>query len=95
MKMARKSKKSALVKIEDLIADANTAKWCLVNTENEFDFEDSRFKIDNSVEQYKVFEKGIENIAQMDMILCVDDGEEVKFYDQLHVEISSDFVRLV
>jgi hypothetical protein len=92
--MARK-KKGNMLKLEDMISGAKRAQWCMIDTDNQFTFDEMRFKLSETVEQYKVLDKGNLNIAQMDMILCVDDGDEMRYFDQLHVEISNDLVTLV
>jgi hypothetical protein len=88
-------KKGNMLKLEDQISGAKRAKWCNVDTDNKFEFDEMRFKISETVEQYKVLDKGNLNIAQMDMILCVDDGDEMRYFDQLHVEINNELVTLV
>lgn len=90
-----KKKLSPLEKVEELVEKSQNHGWSIVNTENEFDFNGSTFKINESVVQYKVLSKGVENTSDMDSILCIDDGDEIKFFDQLYKEIGSHSVVLM
>lgn len=64
------------------------SKWCLVDTDNKFTFNDIGFIIDKSVEQYKV---GKDNVSEMDTILAyyIPDKNEYYFFDENIDEIQS------
>jgi hypothetical protein len=53
------------------------AKWATVDTDNIFEFLGVKYKIDDSVEQYKVKE---DNQCEMDKILCYYIPHENKYY---------------
>lgn len=88
MKKITRIEKSTLI-----IANAKTSIWCYVNTDNEFNFMNNTYIIDNSVEEYKVHNKAgtIEdytNEAYMEEILAVVDFENnLKFYNQNYDEV--------
>ena len=90
-----KKKLSPLEKVEELVEKSQNHGWSRVDTENQFDFNGSTFKNNESVVQYKVLSKGVENTSDMDAILCIDDGDEIKFFDQLYKEIGSELVVLM
>lgn len=77
-----------LKKSTNIIKEAQATQWCYVNTDNEFSFMDNTFKIDESVEEYKVVNKAGEvedytNEAYMEEILAVlDVNGYIKFYNQ-------------
>lgn len=70
-----------------MIDDSSITKWCLVDTENCFSFDGQTYRIDESVEQYKVEE---DCSAKMDMIYSIKrkDGT-LLFFDQVFCEIPS------
>jgi len=81
-------------------SDNNEIKWCYVNTENEFEFLGSTYIIDNTVEQYKVYNKSgdVENYtneAYMEQILAVLSFGELHFFDQYGECINNDLIGMV
>jgi hypothetical protein len=102
-------KKSPSIKIEELLSTSKTSQWCNVDVENKFKFFTTHgeyvFKIDESVQQYLVLNKPKKdesgnwndwtNDSAMERVLCVDDGNELRFFDEKLSEIGSDFVRQV
>jgi hypothetical protein len=79
-------------KIEQLIQESKYHSWCVVDTENVFAFNGFDFKIDSSVKQYIVKS---DNEAEMDSILCIDDGDSIRFFDQNLKELNEKFVELL
>lgn len=70
-----------------IVENALATKWCYVNTENEFNFINQKFVIDQSVEQYKVHNKSgtvedFTNEAYMEQILVVVNTDGIAYYDQ-------------
>lgn len=55
-----------------------TSKWCLINTDNEFYFENQKYIIDKKVKQYKVKR---DNQCEMDKILCIKQDGKIYFFD--------------
>lgn len=84
--MSRKLTK--LEKSQNILSNAKASQWCYVNTENEFLFMGNIFIIDDSVEDYKVYNKAGEvddftNEAYMEEVLAVlDNNGNIKFYNQ-------------
>jgi hypothetical protein len=52
-------------------------KWCIVDTDNVFEFNGQKFQIDKSLEQYKV---GKDNRCEMDKVLAYYIPHEDKYY---------------
>lgn len=81
--------------------NSKVAEWRYVNTDNEFEFMGRTFVIDESVEQYKVYNKAGEvydytNEAMMDRILIVVDNENrLRFYDQDLNEIDGSLIQVL
>lgn len=81
-----------------VLSTAKASQWCYVNVDNEFNFMDSIFVIDNSVEEYKVHNRAgavddFTNEAYMEEILVVLDGDgSLKFYNQTFDLIDNDKV---
>jgi hypothetical protein len=81
-------KLTRLQKSTAILLNAKATQWCYVNTDNEFDFMGTKFKIDDSVEEYKVINKAGEvedftNEAYMEEILAVlDNHGYIQFYNQ-------------
>jgi hypothetical protein len=81
-------KKTRLQKSTELLLNAKATQWISVNTDNEFMFMDSTFKISEDVEEYKVYKKAGEvedftNESYMEQILVVlDKHGMLKFYNQ-------------
>lgn len=87
-----------LTRCNKIRENSKILEWCYVNTDNEFEFMNRTFTIDESVEQYKVYNKAGEaddytNEAMMDKILVVVDNEnKLRFYDQDLNEIDGSLV---
>lgn len=70
------------------LSNSKASQWCYVNVNNEFKFMGSTFVIDESVEEYKVYNKAGEiddftNEAYMEEILVVlYEDDTLKFYNQ-------------
>lgn len=72
-------------------------QWCIVDTENRFEFDGVVYCIDERLECYKVSNTANDtedwtNESEMDSILCVKDGDHVLFYDQNVEPILSDYI---
>ena len=93
MKMTR------LQKSTNILKNAKATQWCYVNTDNEFQFMDTTFVIDESVEEYRVVNKAGEvedftNEAYMEEILVViDNNHHVKFYNQNYDLVEEVYVK--
>lgn len=100
--------KNRFIKLHEMMANkpkVNLVEWCLVDTENQFQFDKTSFKIDESVEQYAVHNKAVKvgskwndwtNDAQMDKILVIalsDGGFE--FYDEKVEEINPYYIKQI
>jgi len=87
-----------LTRCNKIRENSKILEWCYVNTDNEFEFMNRTFAIDESVEQYKVYNKAGEaddytNEAMMDKILVVVDNDiKLRFYDQDLNEIDGSLV---
>lgn len=90
-----KKKLSQNEKIDQLISKSKFHAWCVVDTENEFAFNGYEFRIHNTVKQYAVKDKGISNEAEMDSILCIDDEDSIRFFDQNLKELNESVVDLL
>lgn len=95
--------KKKLTRLEKSTAILNIAKatqWCYVNTENEFNFMDKTFMINQKVEEYKVHNKAGEvedytNEAYMEEVLVVVDNEDkILFFNQNYDMIESKLVKV-
>lgn len=81
-------KLTRLEKSTAIISNAKKSKWCYVNTENEFQFGNHTYVIDNSVEEYKVHNKAgttydYTNESYMfEVLVVVDENDHIKFYNQ-------------
>lgn len=82
-------------KVEQLIQASKFHGWCVVDTDNAFAFNGFDFKIDSSVKQYIVKNKGSENESEMDKILCIDDEDSIRFFDESLKELKEDLVELL
>jgi hypothetical protein len=94
-------KKSKVVIIEELLSEALKSEWSIVDTSNNFIFDTYQYKIDDGVKQYQVLNKpkmtkgqwnDWTNESLMTNILCIDNGDEIRFFDQNFTEINSDLV---
>lgn len=97
----RKTKTSS---IEDQLANAIASGWCVVDTDNKFTFNSDDYLIDVNVKQYRVMNKASKvdgqlksftNDSLMSSILVIDNGDELKFFDENFKEVSSNLVRLM
>lgn len=81
-----------------ITSNAKLSKWCYVNTDNEFRFANHTYVIDNSVEEYKVYNKAgttfdYTNEAYMEQVLVViDNNNDIKFYNQKYEYIKPEKV---
>ncbi|MCY9737422.1 hypothetical protein M5X17_27290 [Paenibacillus alvei] len=91
-------------KIQELLDEAIYSEWCIVDTDNTFIFNGNVFKINPSVKQYIVHNKPIlidgnwnnwTNDAGMERIFCIDNEDELRFFDEKLKEVDGEFVRLV
>jgi len=79
---------SRLKKSISILSNSKASQWCYVNTDNEFIFMDNVFVIDDSVKEYKVYNKFGEvddftNEAYMEEILVIlSNDDSLKFYNQ-------------
>lgn len=55
------------------------SKWCVVDTENTFEFDNSIYKISDETQQYKINKDGK---SQMDQVLVYEQDGQVYFFDQ-------------
>ncbi|MDH6674416.1 hypothetical protein M2277_005108 [Paenibacillus sp. LBL] len=72
-------------------------QWCIVDIENYFVFEGEKYCIDERLESYKVSNTPSDtddwtNESEMDSILCVKEGETLRFFDQNVEPILSEFI---
>lgn len=80
-------------KVEHALNDAKVSQWCRVDINNEFKFMDKVFSINESVEDYKVYNKAGEvedytNEAYMEEILAVlYNNSDLRFYSQNYEQI--------
>ena len=94
-----KKKLTKLDKIDLVLSNAKKSAWQRVNIHNEFQFMQDTYKIDTSVEEYKVYNKAGEveeytNEAYMETILIVEDAEgTITFYNENYDLIESKFVK--
>ena len=98
----KKTKTSAL---DEVISNSVNSQWCIVNTENKFDFDTNTYNISESIKQYLVFNKpqigkdgklnDWTNESSMTQVLVVDTGQELRFFDENLVEVQSEYVKIV
>jgi len=94
-----KKKPTKLDVITLLLSDSKHSVWQRVNIHNEFKFMQDTYEIDESVKEYKVFNKAGEiedytNEAYMETILIVVDTEDtITFYDENYDLVESKFVK--
>lgn len=94
------NKQTRLNRVTELVHKSKYSSWCLVNTENEFNFMGNTYKIDESVEEYKVYKKAGEvedytNEAYMEQVLVVDDGMVRHYYNQECNLIDSKLISMI
>lgn len=93
-------KTTRLQKINLILKDAKTTKWCYVDTENEFKFNGRTLVIHQSVEEYKVHNKAgtvedYTNEAYMEEILVVVDIEDRhQFYNQNYKQVENRLIKV-
>lgn len=81
-------KKTRLEKSTAILENTKATQWCYVNIDNEFEFMNRIFVIDEAIDEYKVYNKAgttydYTNDAHMDCILVIMDSEDrLTFYNQ-------------
>lgn len=94
-----KKKLTKLDVITILLINSKHSAWQRVNIHNEFQFMQDTYKIDESVKEYKVFNKAGEiedytNEAYMETILIVVDEEDtITYYNENYDLVESKFVK--
>lgn len=98
-------KPTRLIKSAEILRDAKYGKWCYVNTDNEFEFEGKIYKIDESVKEYKVYNKAqyingklndFTNEAYMEEVfVVVDKQNKLSFYNQNLDPIDNNLVKCI
>ena len=89
-----------LQKSTNIIANSLVIEWKYVNVENEFEFMNKTFVIDDSVDEYKVYNKAgmvedFTNESYMEEVLIsLDKNNNLRFYNQNYDEIDSSSVRV-
>jgi hypothetical protein len=68
------------------------SNWSIIDTENKFSFNNQLYKIDESLEQYKVYD---DNAAGMEKILCfyVPNEDRYYFFDENIVPIKNELIQ--
>lgn len=69
-----------------------TSEWCLVSTENEFDFLGDRLKLDKTAKQYKASKDGS---YQMDKILAIRQNGKTYFFDENIDQVENQKIKIV
>lgn len=98
--MAKKRAKTKLEKSTVIISNSKSTEWCYVNTDNEFKFMSLTLFIDESVEDYKVYNKAgtvedYTNEAYMEEILVAHSEDGIlKFYNQNYDEVESKLIKV-
>jgi hypothetical protein len=100
--MAKKRSKTS--SLEESLQNSVHSAWCIVDTDNVFNYQNVTYVINESVKQYTVLNKPKRNIdgsfnnwtneASMSMILCVDTGEELRFFDENLLELQNESIKL-
>lgn len=92
-------KLNKLQKSSTITAKAKAIQWCYVNTENEFQFMNQVFVIDENVQEYKVHNKAgttddYTNEAYMEEILVVLDNEnDLTYYNQNYDIVETKYIK--
>lgn len=98
-----KKKPTRIERSTSVLSNSKDSKWCYVNTDNEFTYNNNIYVIDEDVEDYKVYNRAGEvedytNEAFMEEILVVaytvDEKDELKFYSQSFEEVEKELVRV-
>ena len=93
-------KQTRLQKSTNIITNSLVTEWKYVNTNNEFEFMNKTFVIDDSVDEYKVYNKAgvvedFTNESYMEEILIsLDKNNNLRFYNQNYDEVDSSLVRI-
>lgn len=80
-KQAAETKMNRIDRIKEKHPNA-TITFCRVDTENCFEYEDSKFKIAMSVKAYAPKQTPSGAFYEMDQAIVVNDGGRLYFYDQ-------------
>lgn len=89
-----------LQKSTAILNDSKVTEWKYVNTDNEFVFMGQVFKIDESLDEYKVHNKAgtvedFTNEAYMEEVLIsLGEDNHLRFYNQNYEEINSELVKI-
>lgn len=93
-------KQTRLQKSTNIITNSLVTEWKYVNIHNEFEFMNKTFVIDDSVDEYKVYNKAgvvedFTNESYMEEILIsLDKNNNLRFYNQNYDEVDSSLVRI-
>lgn len=70
------------------------SKWCLVDTEGNFIFEGDKYRISDDLVQYqgKVTKRSKEKYYEMDKIFCIEQDDNMYFYDMNLDKISDEYI---
>ena len=85
---------------EEVLSESSIVEWRCVNADNEFIFDGFLFVVDESVEEYRIYNKydkveDYTNESIMDEILIsLNLSNEFKFYNQNYEEIDSNLITL-
>lgn len=76
------------------------ANWCTVDTENNFIFNNNKYKINEEVSQYAIRSKkpkfdDYKNDYQMDKILVYEQDNNLYFFDQDIVQIKNEYINKI
>lgn len=85
-------KKTRLQKSTAILDTAIEAKWCYVDADNKFKYEENTYAISEDVKEYKVIDKYNEvdnymNKAEMELIFVVKDKDHNLTYYNQHLEL--------
>lgn len=98
--MTSNNKLTRLEKSTKIMNESKTLRWCYVDTENTFTFRGKTYVIDNSVTEYKVYNKAgttydYTNEAYMEQVLAtIDNNDNLVFYNQNYDLIKDGLVYL-
>ena len=71
------------------------ATHCVVNIDNEFMYKNNKYKIDESLEQYKVYDIPTLNKAEMDSIVIIEQNGNTFYFDQKLNSLESGLVKRI
>lgn len=89
-----------LQKSTAILGESKITEWKYVDTNNEFTFMNTVFKIDESLDEYKVHNKAgvvedFTNEAYMEEVLIsLGEDNRLRFYNQNYEEINSELVKI-